>query len=344
MKVAILSRPGDCFPNIISIGLSGMLTELGVDHKIFYDAIPFLMRILPFSQKPKRWANNFHYRVYNKLKYYKEDKKLLKELAEYDLIILSECLPNAFWKNYLAIETLRSKLSNKPVIPYLDAYIDNAPIHQEMWFDNDDHNGTRYDYHLCPTELTELKNKNKTNWAAIGINISPSGLKPVKKDEFIAVIDFLQPGYEAYRDQQIKVLNELGIKTIILQGRYPMQEIRKIYQKASIFFLAFPETYGLPIAECFACGTYVFTPNAAWPMSWRLEEYPMPWAAGTLPDCFRVYNDEKDLRNQIILLREGYDPNQTPLEVHETFLRYYRKQYYGDINALRNVLNKYANV
>ena len=30
MRVAILSRPGDCFPNIISMGLAGMLGDLGI--------------------------------------------------------------------------------------------------------------------------------------------------------------------------------------------------------------------------------------------------------------------------------------------------------------------------
>ena len=68
MRIAILTRPGACFPNIISMGLSNMLTRLRFEHKIFDNAIPFLMRLLPFSEQPKRWANNFHYRVYNKLK------------------------------------------------------------------------------------------------------------------------------------------------------------------------------------------------------------------------------------------------------------------------------------
>lgn len=344
MKVAILSRPGDCFPNIIATGLSEMLKELNVESKIFYDAIPYLMRLLPFSEKPKRWSNNFHFRVYNKLKNYKQDKALFREISQYEVIILAECLPNAFWKNFLAIETFKKKLGQKPVIPYLDAFIGNAPLHTKMWFDGDDYSAERYVYHLCPAECTEISLPDKSNWKAIGINISRSGLHPVKKNGFTAVVDFAQNGYESYRQQQLSVLQELGINTIVLEGRYPIAEIREIYKQASVFFLAFPETYGLPIAECLASGSYIFTPDSGWPMSWRLNKDPMPWGPGTLPECFKVYNGREDLSKQLIGLRNNYDTANTPVSVHDCFMKYYRSFYYGDSQALLSVLKKFGTV
>ncbi len=82
---------------------------MGIEHKVFYDAIPFLMRLLPLSEKPKRWANSLHFRIYNKWKHRRQDRQLLQELTEYDVIILSECLPNDLWKNYLAIEEFKNK-------------------------------------------------------------------------------------------------------------------------------------------------------------------------------------------------------------------------------------------
>jgi hypothetical protein len=341
LKVAILTRPGACFPNIISSGLSDMLSQLGVEYKIFDNAIPFLMRLLPFNEKPKRWANNFHYRLYNKLKYRKTDTQLLSELKKFDIIILSECLPNAFWKNYLAIETLKIKLNNKPVMSYTDAFINNAPLHQKMWFDNDDYGANRFNVNLCPSPVTEIRSKLDNNWKAIGVNISISNLKPVAKKEFIAVVDFEQKGYEPYREQQLAVLNKLGIKTIELKGRYPFEEIRKIYQQAAVFFLAFPETFGLPIAECLACGTYIFTPNSGWPMAWRLDEKPMPWGPGILPDCFKVYQNEEELERQLLLLKQQFDGEKTPLQVFNTFLKYYPDFYYGNLNSLKEVLFQY---
>jgi hypothetical protein len=341
MRVAILTRPGACFPNLISLGLSDMLRQLEIEHKIFDDAIPFLMRLLPFSEQPKRWANNFHFRVYNKLKYRKQDNQLLSELKKFDLIILSECLPNAFWKNYLAIETLKTKLNSKPIFSYTDAFIKNAPLHQKMWFDGDDYGADRFNVNLCPSPVTEIRNKPSANWKAIGVNISISGLKPIIKKEFIAVVDFAQKGYELYREQQLVVLSKLGIKTIVLEGRYPIEEIRKIYQQASVFFLAFPETFGLPIAECLASGTCIFTPNSGWPMAWRLDEKPMPWGTGSLPNCFKVYQNEEELEQQLLMLRQQFDGEKTPLQVFDTFIKHYSDFYYGNLDALKEILLQY---
>lgn len=338
MRVAILTRPGACFPNLISIGLSDMLRQLGIEHKIFDDAIPFLMRLLPLGEQPKRWANNFHFRVYNKLKNRKQDNQLLSELNKYDLIVLSECLPNAFWKNYLAIETLRNKLNNKPIFSFTDAFINNAPLHQKQWFDGDDHDASRFAVNLCPSPVTEIREEANPNWKAIGVNISISKLKPVIKKEFVAVVDFEQKGYEPYREQQLAVLKKLGIKTIELKGRYPFEEIREIYQQAAVFFLAFPETFGLPIAENLASGTYIFTPNSGWPMAWRLDEKPMPWGPGQLPDCFKVYQNEEDLEKQLLQLKQQFDGEKTPLQVFDTFMKHYSSFYYGDLNSLKEVL------
>jgi hypothetical protein len=320
------------------MGLSDMLRQLGIEHKVFDNAIPFLMRLLPFSEQPKRWSNSFHFRVYNKLKYRKHDNQILSELQTYDLIILSECLPNAFWKNYLAIETLKRRLHNKPIFSYTDAFIDNAPLHQKMWFDGDDYGAERFKVNLCPSLVTEVRSEPADNWKAIGINISISNLKPTVKKEFIAVVDFEQKGYEPYREQQLAVLSKLGIKTIELKGRYPIAEIRKIYQEASIFFLAFPETFGLPIAECLASGAFIFSPNSGWPMAWRLDEKPMPWGPGVLPDCFKIYSSEQDLEAQLLKLRQVYDGSQTPFKVFETFQQYYPHFYHGDKAALKGVL------
>lgn len=315
-----------------------MLNQLGIENKIFDDAIPFLMRLLPFSEQPKRWANNFHFRVYNKLKYRKQDNHILNQLKNFDLIILSECLPNAFWKNYLAVEILKKKLNNKPILSYTDAYINNAPLHQKMWLDGDDYGADRYNLNLCPSAVTEIRSKPGINWKAIGINISISKLKPVAKKEFIAVVDFEQKGYEPYREQQLAVLNSLGIRTIELKGRYPFEEIRKIYQQAAVFFLTFPETFGLPIAECLACGTYIYTPNSGWAMAWRLDEKPMPWGSGQLPDCFNVYQNEEDLEKKLLLLKQQFDGEKTPLQVFDTFIKHYSNFYYGNLNSLKEVL------
>lgn len=162
MKIALLTRKGDCFPNIIAKGLGELFKEHSVEAKIFEEAIPFLMRLLPLSKQPKHWHNNLHYRLYNKAKYRQKDAALLRELAQYDIIILAECLPNAYWKNYLAIEELR-ELIGKPIFSYTDAYYQNAPLHRKIWFDANDYDERRYDCNLTPSPVTELRLKPNGN-------------------------------------------------------------------------------------------------------------------------------------------------------------------------------------
>ncbi len=340
MRIAIISRPGDCFPNIISQGLAKMLSEIGIENKIFYNGIPMLMRLLPLSKKPKKWHNNLQFRIRNKLFNYSKDRSLIKELNKYDAIILSECYPNAFWKNYFAIEELRNLYMGK-IISYTESPLDAAPLNKIRLLDKDDYDEGFYDFNLFVTDVMEVKTKLNAKQAAIGTNIAhDKKLLPIKKEEFIAVVDFAQPGYEMYREQQINTLKNLNIKTIILEGRYPIEEIRNIYKQASAFFLSFPETFGLPIAECLACGVYVFAPNSSWPMAWRLDEQPMPMGQGLLPDCFQIYQNENELRNKLIGMQQDYDAEKTPLTVFNIFLDHYARFYYGDKSALQYIVGQ----
>ncbi len=338
MKIAIFSRPGACFPNVISIGLSKLLDELGAENKIFYDSIPMLMRLLPLHKKQKRWHNSFQFRVRNKLSNFFRDRKLIKEVNQFDAIIISECYPNAFWKNYFAIEELKKKFSGV-LISYTESPLDSAPVNKAKQLDADDYDESIYDYNLFVAGLMEVKTAIHPNQAVIGVNISCSNaLMPAVRKEFVAVVDFPQTGFESYRNQQLLVLDRLGIKTVVLEGRYPIEAIRKIYSEASVFFLSFPETYGLPISECLACGTYIFTPDSSWPMAWRLNENPASMGPGLLPDCFRVYQDENDLEAKLSALIKTYDVSKTPVQVFRIYLDSYEKFYRGDKKELERLL------
>jgi hypothetical protein len=340
VRIAIFSRPGACFPNIISLGLRGMLNDLGIENKIFYDSIPMLMRLLPLSEKPKRWHNNLQFRIRNKITHYFADRKLMREISKYDAIILSECYPNAFWKNFFAIKELRNRYKGC-IISYTESPLDSAPLNKKKQMNDYDYDELLYDYNLFVTGLMEVKTDLKQNQAVIGVNLDNKELlKPTEKDEFFALIDFAQPGYETQRKQQLSVLKKLGVKYIALEGRYPIDEIRRLYSKAAVFFLAFPETFGLPISECLACGTYVFTPNSSWPMAWRLDENPVSMGPGLLPACFQVYDGDMDLENKLKNLMHTYNLKHTPEYVFNNFIEHYGRFYFGEPNALLDITKK----
>lgn len=340
MKIAVLTRPGECFPNIISRGLSDSIRNSGHEAEVFDQAIPTLMRILPYAKSPRHWRNSLHYRTYNKLKYRKVDQSLLSTLRKFDLIILSECLPNAYWRNFLAIEELK-EYTGKAVLSFTDAYYNNAPIHQNLWFEEVDYKATRFDCNLTISPVTELRSPAGDDWAAIGLNLRHAGLSPVEKDRFFVLLDFQQKGYEAYREQQIKVLQQTGIDYVELKGRYPIEEIRALYRQASMFFLSFPETFGLPIAECLSYGTAIVTPNTGWPMAWRLNQQPMPWGHGELPGCFVSYDNAEDLKNKLIAFKAAYDLKKTPFAINDLYLQHYPTFYDGNDDALQQVLSRF---
>ena len=339
MKIAILSRDGGCFPNVISVGLSSMLNKLNIENKIFHNSIPYLMRLLPLNKQPKRWKNNWHFRIRNKLKYFKDDLLLTKELKFYDIIILSECLPNGLWYNFLDIETLRKKLK-KPVLYYCDGPLTSAPIHKKLLLEKGDYDNSRFDFNLFITNRIEIHAEVEEKSQVIGLNIESQIGKETEKKEFFALLDFVHPGYEAYRFQQIEVLKKLNINYLELQGKYSPEAIRNLYKEASIFFLSFPETFGLPIAECLASGTKVFTPYSNWPMAWRLNKDIMPWGPGELPSCFAVYENKNILEKILLREKDNYDLAISPKETKKCFIEHYPDYYYGNLDNLKKALTE----
>ncbi len=99
-----------------------------------------------------------------------------------------------------------------------------------------------------------------------------------------------------------------------------------------------PEAFGLPIAECLSCGSYVFTPDSAWPMSWRLDEAPEVHGPGNLPECFVVYRGKDDLKEKIGKIRKSFDSIKTPVTVANCFNRFYPTFYSGNQDALREFI------
>ncbi|WP_439883021.1 glycosyltransferase [Pontibacter sp. MBLB2868] len=339
INIAILTRKDYRSPRILAESLKQLLNKAGVTVDIFYN-IEVLLRLNTFQEAKHRLK--FHFWLRRKLFNFFADRIFLEKLQTYDAVVISECTPNGFWKEYYNIEKLKHILQ-KPILFYEVYYLNNAPT-QVANLQNDGHPLVeRYDWHLSVSDVTEIRSQEPGPWSCIGIDLSAIGLKPVPKKEFIALVDFKQPGYEHIQAEQISVLKELGINMIVLEGQYSTQEIREIYQRVSVFFLQFPEAFGLPLAECLACGVQIFTPDSGWPMSWRLDENPTIHGPGNLPNIFSVYSNSKDLKRQLIDFRRGYEYEETPFKIFETFIFYYPHYYYGNPEEVINVLKRIEN-
>jgi hypothetical protein len=337
VKIAIITRSDDRSPKVLALGLQDMLHQLGVQSDIFFET-GMLMRLQPWW-RPGRFSVPFIKKLYRKYSQWRNDHDLLGKLQQYDAVILSECTPNAFWKNYYNIEKLRA-ISGKPVLLYEVYYLGNAPTQMARLQAAGDPGIERFDWHFAVTEVTELRSVPAPPWSAIGLNLRHTGLKPHTKPSFSVLVDFAQPGYEQYRREQLQALEASGISYKLLEGTYSMDEIRELYRQCSALLIQFPEAFGLPIAECLATGAYIITPSSAWPMSWRLDEQPGVHTEGELPSCFKVYHNVEELEQLLSLLQQNHNPQTTPFEVFENYIQHYPQFYKGDAEALKQALQQ----
>ena len=95
------------------------------------------------------------------------------------------------------------------------------------------------------------------------------------------------------------------------------------------------ESFGLPICEVQACGSYVFTPYSEWAPSHWLKKDVMQPGPGELPSNFVVYDNDKDLLiTEIKRVKAMYDPK----EVVNNFHRNHRHLFHGDSEELKRFI------
>lgn len=327
MQVAILTKPENKSPKILAISLQNSLKEAGYPSKIFY-ALDTVRRLVPLRSKPKFYARR-HFRFRQKLWFYFKDLFVLSRLRKYDFIIISECIPNAFWKNYYAIPELKEKIK-VPIGLYEVYFLDSATHYIDYLKQSNDNLQNTYDFHLAVSEVSYTKTIPNQEKFQIGLNLNSFKLAPSTKAEFFALIDFPLPGGENERKIQLEVLRKLKIPYIELIGSYEIEEIRLYYKNAAIYFIQHFESFGLPIAECLSYGTAIFTANNGWPMAFRLDDEPELFGSGILADCFYTYNDQFELEKQISQFRDSFDPKNTPQKIFHSFLKNYPSFYYGN--------------
>jgi hypothetical protein len=335
LKFALMCGPENGSPKVLAETLEKFIVQSGHTAKVYYQVKAF-KRLL--SHQIVKY-NRLIWMLY-KAKNLVADRKLFSRLRAYDAVIICDWTPNGFYRDTYNIDKLKSIIKGKPILYYAVQFLQNSPTIIEKLSSGGHASLERYDWHLAVSSITEKRGIPAPPWSQIGMHLRSTGLQAVPKEEFFAIVDFLRPGYENYREIQKESLDELGIPYISLETEYSVEDIRAIYKKASIFFLQFPEAFGLPIAECLASGCYIGTPESSWAMSWRLDEEVEVHGPGRLPECFIVYEGKEDLKKQLLTLREEFDSVKTPEYVFEVFYRNYPSFYDGNQEALNDVFSR----
>ena len=333
MKFAILTRPDFRSPRVLAESLKFQLEQQGMQAEIF-DEINLLNRLVSFKDSKL----SFHFWLKKILANFYNDRQIIQKLKNFDAIIISECAPNGFLRRLYNVEKFR-KIIKKPVGFYEVYYLGNAPTQIEFLKKNNETLWERYDFHLSVSNLTEIKQASSDSFYPIGLYAKSFNLQPSVKREIIAIIDFVHPGNEQYREIQISALNKTRIKYISLEKSYSLEEIRNIYQQGSIYFMQSSEAFGVPLLECLCCGCQIFTPESWWPMSWRLNEDPQIHGEGILPGCFTVYGEEDQLIKELNYFKNSFDLVETPKKVFQTFIDHYPSFYNGNEKELQRVLS-----
>lgn len=333
MKIVILTRPQCSSPRILAESLHMQIRESDHDTEILFD-VDTLSRLVGFMESKL----SFHFWLKKKIFYWYKDNRVMRTLKEADAVVISECIPNAYIEKLYNVTKLKT-IIKKPVLIYEVYWLGNAPTQIASLQQRENKVCERYDGNLFVSPITEIRVNPLSNSFCLGLLAKNWHLQPLPKKELVVLVDFVQPEFKSYRDIQICQLEKAGIPYVSLERFYTIDEIRKIYQDVSIYFMQSYEAFGLPILECLCAGAQVFTPDSGWPMSWRLDENPEVHGPGTLPNCFTVYNGEDDLLMKLLEFKDKFNPVETPLQVFNEFLKTYPTFYEGNRAELNRCLD-----
>ena len=337
LKIAIVSDSSYRSPRVLAECLHEQVKCTKATSKVFHRINAF-KRLLKYDDVKHKYK--LHLWIGYKFLHFFKDFIFVKKLKSYDAIIICGCPPDAFLKDCYGIEKLRRRIGNIPILFYEVYYLGNAPTQLSKLRALGGLSMERYDWHLAVGEIAEIRQKPSRPWSQIGLYLKSTGLKPKPKKRLLAIVDFVQPGFQDIRKNQIQVLEDLDIPYIALEGNYTISEIRNIYMNSTFYFMQSFEAFGLPIAECLCCGSYIFSPQSSWPMSWRLDENPIVHGEGILPECFVIYNDPIKLKSLLSQILKSYDYDKTPQKVFDIFIEHYPTFFEGNGKQLAEVLDK----
>lgn len=332
MKIVIFYEKGNGVKDTLHNSIYTMLTDLNMS----VTSIDYAYSLMNFPHSFS-WFNQLKHKVKLKLsgKKYKirTIDRLIKEIKDCDLIIFVTVPPEVFLpKSLNLIELIRSKTSI-PILSYsCECYGNNGMWPYWIIKNYPESKGfDLFDHYLYASSALSYPIPNTTNpFSRIGFSLKNTTLKPLEKKEFIALIDFPREGHENLRQLQLEVLQKNNIKTIVLEKKISKEEIYQLYNRCSIFFLAFPESFGVPIIEFQTAGGLIFIPNTGYAPAHWLDK------SGKLGSNFVIFSEDKlHLEELILKHKNDFDSNQN----FKRFIKEYPELYFGDIDKLKEALD-----
>ena len=353
MKIAILTNNANSFVKPMAEGLERMFSRVGVESMVFYDGLENLARLPDkFTRYVRANGNDSLSMARRAARYLLRDApamyKFVRQLRGFDAIVIVNSIPQAFFNTAFPDDTLRALFPSTPIVLYDLYYLPTRGPWGAWLKEGSPERGVpsagnwgleRYDWYLCASVMSETPMPpGPQPYSVVGLDVDDGTLFPEQDGEFTALLDFENTGYMAERATQIQALEESGTRYVVLNGSYSIQKIRAVYRKASIFMLAMHESFGLPICEAQACGSYVFTPYVSWCPSHTMKEDAAVPGLGDLPSNFVVYDNDKDsLIREITRVKAAYDAEAVVRNFREVHPQYYRGNDAGLLDFVQKI-------
>lgn len=354
MKIAILANSGHSFNRTLAEGLARMAAACGATAEVYTDGLAALAMQQTVDFTSARSAVGSSLRL---IRHRGMFDRLVERLADSDVIVVVAHVPISFARGSLRnIERLRERLPTIPIVNYAHYYlptvdkwgaamlrgVKNTGLVEEdlRHFRRGSFRMSRYDWYLVASVVSEIPLPGGPQpLSLVGVNIDDGSLFPEQNGELRALVDFAQSrvNYPSFRKTQLAALERTGMPYRILEGQYSREAIREIYRRTGVFFLAARESFGLPICELQACGSYIVTPRPEWAGAhWIKKDLTAP-GPGELSPNFLVYDDDVGrLTEQLEMVRSTFDPVRNL----NTFKEFHPHLYRGDSEALAGFLSR----
>lgn len=290
-RVAIVTRSRFRSPRYLAKGLQRMLARCEVAVDCYVHGLSWLEAIKCRNESRRHAAVAAFADLW------------LKYLRRYDVIVVSDTIGIA--RDAILLEPLR--LLAKPLLLYevfalsgSKYFLDQMPKSAL----------SQFDAFLVSSAIHDDPLVEGPPIFEIGLELlEPPTTRQAKP--IAAMLDFGRPGYEADRQIQVDTLENLDIPQFSLDGEYSFTDIVAEYDKAAAAFLAFPEAFGIPIAQLQNRGSIIVAPHRHWAKRHALLPSGSVFADENAPftDNFVFYSDKADLKEKLCAVAENYRPD-----------------------------------